>query len=385
MASIQARSRATGTVYRVMFRVAGEQRSESFVDEGGALEFQALVDRIGGARAVAVRNARAARTDAAVPLLKDWLEEHVRLATQLEVGTKHEYQRLAARTCLPRLGELPLDAIARDDVREWMTWQQSAVAKGGGTLGHKSIKNAQGLLSTVLSAAVEAGHVPTNVAAGLALPKSAHVEDHVFLTPEELRTLLHAVDDHWRPLVLLLAGTGLRWGEATALTVGDVDLDPAVPSVRVVKAWKRGEVGTFRIGAPKTRRSRRTVSLPTEVLAAVAPLCAERGGGELLFTGRQGARVSHQNFYPRVWQPLRELLPAHRRPTIHDLRHTHASMLIRAGVPLPVIQRRLGHESIQTTIDVYGHLDASAGALAAEATDRALADLGPALRSAAAG
>lgn len=49
-------------------------------------------------------------------------------------------------------------------------------------------------------------------------------------------------------------------------------------------------------------------------------------------------------------------------------------MLIRAGVPLPVIQRRLGHESIQTTIDVYGHLDASAGTLAAEATDRALAD-----------
>lgn len=137
---------------------------------------------------------------------------------------------------MPRLGQLPLDAIAPDDVREWMTWQQSAVAMSGGTLGHKSIKNAQGLLSTVLAAAVEAGHIPTNVAAGLALPKSPHVEDHVFLTSEELGTELRAVDDHWRPLVLLLVGTGLRWGEATALTVGDVDLDPAAPSVRVVRA-----------------------------------------------------------------------------------------------------------------------------------------------------
>ena len=204
MASIQARLRSAGTVYRVMFRVAGEQRSESVVDEGGALEFQALVDRIGGARAVAVRTARAARTDARVSLLKDWLEDHVRLATHLEVGTKGEYRRLAARTWLPRLGELPLDAINRDDVREWMTWQLGAATSKGAALSAKSIKNAQGLLSTVLTAAVEAGHVPTNVARGVALPRSPKTEDHVFLTRDELGTLLRAVDDHWRPLVLLL-------------------------------------------------------------------------------------------------------------------------------------------------------------------------------------
>jgi integrase len=185
------------------------------------------------------------------------------------------------------------------------------------------------------------------------------------------------VDDHWRPLVLLLIGTGLRWGEATALTVAD--LDPQGASVRVTKASKRGEQGTFRLGGPKTRRSRRTVTLPVDVLAAVAPLCMGRSGDELLFTGRNGARVAHQNFHGRVRTPLRAVLPEHRRPTIHDLRHTHASMLIKAGVPLPVIQSRLGHESIQTTIDVYGHLDSSAGAMAAEAASRALADLTPGL------
>ena len=380
MASIQTRSRSTGTVYRVMFRIAGEQRSESFVDEGGALEFQALVDHIGGARAVAVRNARAARTEPQIPLLRSWLEDHVRLATHIEVGTKSEYRRLAARTWLPRLGEMPLDAISRDDVREWMTWQLGTASAKGGSLSPKSIKNAQGLLSTVLTAAVEAGHVPTNVARGVALPRSQERDDHVFLTREELGLLVRAVDDHWRPLILLLVGTGLRWGEATALTVADVDLDPDVASVRVTKAWKRGEQGTFRVGGPKTRRSRRTVSLPAEVLAAVLPLCTGRAGEELLFTGRQGARVSHQNFHRRVWTPLREALPEHRRPTIHDLRHTHASMLIRAGVPLPVIQHRLGHESIQTTVDVYGHLDASAGAVAAEAANQALVDLTPGLR-----
>lgn len=71
-----------------------------------------------------------------------------------------------------------------------------------------------------------------------------------------------------------------------------------------------------------------------------------------------------------------------RRPRIHDLRHTHVSWLIAAGVPLPAIQRRLGHESITTTIDRYGHLAPELHQAAADAADRALnpAKPGPALR-----
>ncbi|MFD6195709.1 tyrosine-type recombinase/integrase [Mycobacteriaceae bacterium NPDC060252] len=61
------------------------------------------------------------------------------------------------------------------------------------------------------------------------------------------------------------------------------------------------------------------------------------------------------------------------RPRIHDLRHTCASWLIQAGVPLPVIQQHLGHESIQTTVDVYGHLDLRSARAAAEAMGKALA------------
>ena len=55
------------------------------------------------------------------------------------------------------------------------------------------------------------------------------------------------------------------------------------------------------------------------------------------------------------------------RPRVHDLRHSHASALIAAGIPLPVIQRRLGHESIQTTVDTYGHLAPDAAVAAAAA------------------
>jgi integrase len=95
--------------------------------------------------------------------------------------------------------------------------------------------------------------------------------------------------------------------------------------------------------------------------------------------------VSHQNFYSRVWQPTVEAvndektlapLGLHsigKKPRVHDLRHSHASWLIAAGLPLPVIQRRLGHESITTTVDRYGHLAGGALLQAAEAADDALA------------
>jgi integrase len=74
---------------------------------------------------------------------------------------------------------------------------------------------------------------------------------------------------------------------------------------------------------------------------------------------RAGGPVRNHGFAPRVWRPavLRAEPKIHKTPRIHDLRHTCASWLIAAGIPLPVIQQQLGHESIQTTVDRYGHLD----------------------------
>jgi len=68
-----------------------------------------------------------------------------------------------------------------------------------------------------------------------------------------------------------------------------------------------------------------------------------------------------------------------KRPRVHDLRHTHASWLIHEGVPLPIIQRRLGHESIQTTVDTYGHIMPDAAAAAAGAVERAMGEFDPSL------
>ena len=166
------------------------------------------------------------------------------------------------------------------------------------------------------------------------------------------------------------------FGEATALQVGDVDV--AAKSIRVRRAWKRTGTSVPELGPTKTRRSDRTVAAPPQVIEALVPLMEGRRPGDLLLQSRRGTRISQSPFWRRVWQPavwqlagdVVEQRPDSRgrsmpvvvsqgpgkHPRIHDLRHTFASWAIRNGVPLPVIQRQLGHESIKTTVDTYGHL-----------------------------
>jgi integrase len=110
-----------------------------------------------------------------------------------------------------------------------------------------------------------------------------------------------------------------------------------------------------RLGPPKTKKSIRTISLPPAALEVVDLLAPG-----FLFTNGAGNPVRAQEFFKGGWKPGRDSAMKAgltKSPRVHDLRHTCASWMIAAGVPLPIIQQHLGHESIQTTIGVYGHLD----------------------------
>lgn len=357
-----------------MFRIDRQQRSETFHDAGAAAEFAALVERIGGKAAVAIRDARSGvRTGPPVVTLEQWFEHHLAMATSLTPGTLAEYRRVAARSWMPTLGPLPLDLVARDDVARWIGAQAATRNEHGRTPSSKTLANAHGLLSTVMASAVDAGHIPSNPCRGLGIPRTVRGE-MVFLSPGEFAVLVSHIPPRWQPLVSFLAATGLRWGEATALRWGDLDLDVDVPVVRVQRAWKKG-AKVKELGAPKTRRSLRTVSLPTQIVGQLRPLAGDADA--LVFTADRGGVVHHGNFRWRFWVPAVEAAKLGKKPRIHDLRHSHASWLIAAGVPLPVIQRRLGHESIQTTVDVYGHLAPDALEVAARATSLAIAQAVP--------
>src|SRR6185312_15332668 len=99
--------------------------------------------------------------------------------------------------------------------------------------------------------AVYDGLIPANLAKGVRLPKPDHNKtEMVTLTLNEVTLLAAAFPPHWQPFILTLAGTGMRFGEATALPVAACDLDAQTPTVRVQQAWKHTGLSKRELGAP---------------------------------------------------------------------------------------------------------------------------------------
>jgi integrase len=350
MSSIETRrSPANGTVsYRVRFRHQGKNMPVTFLTLEQAQTWRAVLDTVG--------------PDLALRLLKeperpqsqtvaDLIDHHIDHLTGADEGTRHRYRTLADQHLRERFSLVDAIGLTADDVRRWVN---DARLKNGKPPAPKTIRNWHALLSAALDSAAVRGAIPGNVARGVKLPRvdAEGGEEKVFLTREEFSVIYGETPEQWRPLVLLLALTGMRWGEATALTVGA--LDQRTHSARIHTAWKQ----SGKTGAPKSPKSRRTAAVPAEVFDAIEPLLEGKGPSELIFLSPRGKRVRSGNFYNSVWKGIVERAePAiGKRPRVHDLRHSFASWAIQANIPLPVIQRQLGHEKIETTVGTYGHL-----------------------------
>lgn len=387
--------------YRVRLRVGARQTTETFENEAAAQVFVAQVKdpSIGPERAVALRDRRDEASGAYVPTLREMLARHVEGLTGVEDRTRTDYLDLAGRTWIPMLGGFRVDELDRTDVARW-------VNAASGTAAPKTVRNAHSVLSATLNTAMLEGHLPANPARGTRLPRVGEedVEDVHFLTHAEFDILFAEVPEEWQPLVVHMFGMGMRWSETTAQQARDVDLGAgqfvedvwtSAPVAKVIRSWKKGG----KVGPPKSKAARRTVVIPPEVVEVIEPLLNGLRPGDLLFRTRTGSRVSHSNFFNRVWKPATmraSICEAHRekgcrclgskpftcrvhtakneqghqllpepcgcpgtlpfRPRIHDARHTHASWLIAQGIRLEVIQERLGHEDYLTTRRVYGHL-----------------------------
>lgn len=370
--------RADGTTaWRVRFRIApgGNPVVETFETVQDATRFARLVEKVGGAAARAARDA-ADHRGTTTPTLREALRRHLELlAASTTPGTTSKYRRIAEQTFLTTMGDLPVELITRDTVTRWVATMRTTPLTRGAHAGQppaaKTIRNAHAVLSAALQRYVDDGVLDRNVARGVKIPSDTVRRDMRILTREEVVALVDAMEPYYRPLVLTLYGLGLRWGEATALTPADLSLGGRHPLVRVTRAWKEGERGAY-LGAPKTRRAVRSVTVPASLTEVLVEQARGRARDALLFSAKRGGRLGGSTFHTHAWRPAVAAVGLEPRPRVHDLRHTHASVLIMAGVPLPVVQRRLGHESIQTTVDTYGHLAPEAYAGAAEAMDMLL-------------
>lgn len=364
MASIRRRTRSDGREYfAVLHRVDGTQTSDSFGTPERAEAFKRLVELYGGEAA-----RRIDKADDGTQTLVEYLRGYVTGLTGIEKAARDRYTRFIDRDIVGRpIAELPLTAVDETAVGAWVNTLASTEYRGK-LPAAKTIANKHGFLAGATKAAHRRGLIKTDPCASTRLPEGQRA-DMVFLTAPEFWTIHGELAARWRPLAVWLVSTGMRFSEATALTVGDVDA--ATKSVRITKAWKyASSTKAQTIGTTKTRKGVRTISVPESALAV---LDLDRPASSLLFVNASGERVKQKMFY-EPWERARAAAfeATQKKPRVHDLRHTCASWMIQAGTPLPVVQEHLGHESIQTTVGVYGHLDRAAMNRAAVAIDAAI-------------
>jgi integrase len=315
--------------------------------------------------------------------LAEWEAGALALGPQSD-RTKESYRELLRLYVRPHLGGLKLSALTKPVVQRMAAALLTQPLTSGGrvmtatdgqpvqTLSPVTVRRALAALSIALNAAVDARLLAVNPAQGIALPRGERKRIQ-WLTREQGAALIAGTaEDRHGALWHLLAGTGLRPGEALALAWGSVDLDAGVLRVeRAIGRKKKDERGrAWRLGEPKTAGSWRAVPIDRGVVQALLRhrdrQTAERlVAGDRYRTHEDGGFV----FAGELGDPLREdaLLQVFRRTlarlglpavTLYALRHSHATWLLEAGVPLKVVSERLGHASIQLTADVYSHVSA---------------------------
>lgn len=357
MATITAYDTAAGKRYRVRYRKPDKTQT----DKRG------------------FRTKREAETFAASVTVSKAIGEYIDPAlARITIGQLAPGWLAGKKTIVKPSQQASLDSSWRTHVqekwgpREVRDIQPSEVQLWVSTLGETKsasvVLRAHGVLAGILDQAVKDRRLPRNPARGIELPRKVK-KSKVYLTHDQVHEL--AAASKYPTLVLVLAYTGLRWGEATALRVKHVNALRRRLSIEENAVW----VGnTVHVGTPKTH-DRRSVPYPKFLDQRIRALCAGKGAEDLLFgDGTAFMRLPHPSHswlaqaVRTVREPqLKEIAAAkaeEREPRVelmpvvtpHDLRHTAASLAISAGANVKAVQRMLGHASAAMTLDTYADL-----------------------------
>jgi integrase len=292
----------------------------------------------------------------------EWSVRWLETKQHLRASTLAGYRSLLDVQVLPTWGSVRLNRVRYESLQRWV----SQLLAGG--LSATRVRQAANVMHQMLESAVRARLIARNPGADLELPALAE-SGRTYLTHGEVARLAAAVESvvavdqdvdagerdaalQYRVLVLVLAYTGVRWGEACALRVRDVDLMRR--RITVARSVGVGARGALYEGPTKTGKAR-AVPVPKSLVDDLTALLAGREPGDLVFASSAGTWLRNSNFRRRVWLPALE--QAGLPPTkVHELRHTAASLAIAAGADVKVVQQMLGHATAAMTLELYGHL-----------------------------
>lgn len=302
----------------------------------------------------------------------DWIGSTL-AASDRKATTKAMYAAIAKKHIVGApIGTTPLDKLKPSHVEAWTV----ELRKRG--LSESTIRSAYTILRAILDTAVRDEALAKNPAAAVTRPKVTRKEAP-HLTTAQVGTLLEeAESSRYALLFELLVNTGLRRGEALALTRSDVDFAKRLIRVRGTLARVDGELV---VTEPKTAKSRRVIHMSPaaeRVLKAVSLRQKEdrlRAGSVWVSTGYIFTTETGEPCDPR--NALRALKVAADRAGLpgvglHTLRHSAATVMLEKGVPLKVVSEILGHTSVSITGDIYGHVSPDVSAQAMDALGDAL-------------
>ncbi len=287
--------------------------------------------------------------------LLHWLKDYAIPNTRPR--TTERYEGDIRNHLVPHIGHIQMTRLTPRDIQA----MEAAMLKRG--LSPKSVQNAHRVLSEALSHAVQWGLLYYNPCVAVKPPKLTHKEIQIPDGETVQHLLARAKDTPYYPVFHFLAFTGARRGEACGLMWKDIDMERGTVSIGRAAVRIKGK-GLMML-PPKTERSKRVIAIDTDTIAVLrahkgAQLVRQVEIGADLY-GNQGfvfSDVLGQPFDPSIITDAWRRLVAKAgvgRIRLHDLRHFHASMLLRANIHPKIVQERLGRSTVSITLDTYSH------------------------------
>jgi integrase len=269
--------------------------------------------------------------------LDHWYDTYV---ASLRMNTRMTYESVIRCHIVPAIGAVQLFKLTPEHVVSMLSDTRRAP---------KTRQLIRNVLSRALKQAMQVGKVIRNVVQAIP-PIRVERKDRRVFSKDELAVFLRvAKESRYWPAYLLMATTGIRRGEALALRWSDISLEKKTITIRQTLVKTRRGLIT---NPPKTKLSKRSIRLPEFAVEALSEIPARMRHG-LVTSTTTGEMIDPD----LLWSDYRRMLRSAGLPrvTLHDLRHTHASILLQCGVGITDVSKRLGHSTIKTTADMYAH------------------------------
>jgi integrase len=338
--AIRRRETKDGVRYDVQWRLPDRsKRKKTFSTEREARQFEAKFVTSGAAGERVDPRGGKIQLQA---VYKSWLASRPDLSAKVRRGYEDNW-RLRIE---PQFAAWPVARIDHDSIQQWVNCMS---AEG---LGPRTVRWTHSVLRMTLDRAVDEGQLTGKNPASRTKFPPMRPATHIYLTPAEV-TALAQICGAQGDIVLILAYSGLRFGELIGLNVEDVDLRAGRIRVRRSMTQVGGRLVE---GNPKSAPGYRSVPVPERLMPALKTRLDARPPGAPAIASPRGSRLSLENWKRAVsWRKSATAIERDKL-RVHDLRHTYASLSRRAGADLRLLQKAMGHASITVTAHTYADL-----------------------------